>query len=112
LGWDGGGGAKEAAAARRGWAGGGGGGAKEVASARRVGARVRICFRLIPYREIIGDCTSPIGPVVAYIYRRHTDYKLWRTRKLPRKPYKYVYLNSYHRFCVTSRSPIRKTLTT
>jgi hypothetical protein len=82
LGWAGGGGAKEAAAARRGWAGGG---AKEAAAARRVGARVRICFWLIPCREIMGDCTAPIGPAVTYIYRRHTDYKPWRTKKLPRK---------------------------
>jgi hypothetical protein len=31
-------------------------------------------FRLISCREIIGDCTASIRPVVTYIYRRHTDY--------------------------------------
>jgi hypothetical protein len=87
LGWATGGGAKKAAAAWRRWAAGGGG-AKVAVAARRVGARVRVYFRLIPCREIMGDCTSSIGPAVTYIYiyRRHTDYKPWRTRKLPRKP--------------------------
>jgi hypothetical protein len=84
LGWAGGSGAKEVAAARRGWAGGDG--AKEAAAARWVGARVRICIRLIPCGEIMRDCTTPIGPAVTYIYRRHTDYNPWRIRKIPRKP--------------------------
>jgi hypothetical protein len=76
---------------------GGGGGSKEAAAARRVGARVRICFRLIPCREIMGDCTGPIGPAVTYIYRRHTDYKPWRTRKTTSETYtRYVYLNTFY----------------
>jgi hypothetical protein len=43
-------------------------------------------FRLIPCREIMGDCTSNRAECHVYIYRRHTDYKPWCIRNLPRKP--------------------------
>jgi hypothetical protein len=40
----------------------------------------------------MGDCTAPIGPAVTYIYKRHTDYKLWK--KTTKETYTDTYIST------------------